>query len=550
MNFIKNIVLLNIFKLWVLLSNKLLTYKIETLVARKADVNKVIEVYIDAAERLNESLAKYALRKDVTLEQKKDILAFLISSINRNIDHLTESDLHGLSIHKDQQQKVLKTYLEMEHSLYSVIKGLGNVNEIVDPQNGHEVLAKHLADFQNGVYLLLSTQKINNEELESKEDKFGINLAVGFEELLQFSDEDIKASKLNKDVQLSVVYPLRDREPERLITSVKSLAKYSSVGFEVLVVDYGSKDKQAQSIRTICNKYGLKLIRTETQGRPWSRAWALNIGIRNAESDVVVTTDMDMVFMDDILGTAFAQLKPATVVHCRPWWLKENGNAADAWLGDKNQLGGFQMIYRQEISDLGGFNENIFYWGAEDLELDKRMFRQGINTVWLDEKIKMYHMWHPTDYGVYDLRPQSSWFDSNRELIAAFDGSHYKNPDFGKTVSRTQRPILMKMTTKDKAHSIPIDKDYPVKIDNIIGVGQRHKFLCFEFGPRIFPDTRTYAPAIIDMDKYLNQYGLELKVQKNGYFDYFYLSLPYLQKAGMVDYFIAEDFSEAYILFE
>lgn len=546
----KNLVVGKYFRTWLTLTNKILKHRVESLVARGVEASKIVDAYIYSSQRLNELLGKYAARKDVTLEQKKDILGFLISSINRNIDSLAEFDLHGLSIEKGQQQKVLKTYLDIEQNLYTVIKDIEGVNAVADPKQASEVLAKHLENFQNSVYLLLSTQKINNEQLESKEDKFKINLGDGFDELVNADEKTFQNSKLNKNVQVSVVYPMRDRDPERLIMSVKSLALYSSIGFEVIAVDYGSKEKQAGVLKTIASKYGIKLIRTETQGQPWSRSKALNIGIKNATSDVIVTTDMDMVFMDDILGTAYSQLVAGNVIHCRPWWLTETGNIADAWLGDKNQLGGFQMIYKDEITKLSGFNENISYWGAEDLELDKRMFRSGINTIWLDEKVKMYHMWHPTDYGVYDLRPLSSWFDSNRELMAAQNSGEYHNPDFGKVLERTDRPVLMEVTKKNREHVIEVDQNYPATLDNLVGIGRRHKALYLNFGPRIFADTRNYSPALVNMDKHLSIYGLELKVKKTTNFDFFYLSLPELEKGGMVDYFIEDDFSGAYILFK
>lgn len=546
---VKSLVMSRYFKTWVSLTNKILKYKVESLIARGVDTNRIIKLYVEYSQRMNELLGKYAVRNDVTLEQKKDIIGYLISSINRNIDHLANFDLHGLSIHKDQQQKVLKTYLEIEQSLYNVIKDIQGVNVAVDPAQTEDVLARHLENFQNSVYLLLSTQKITNEQNPKTEDKFGINLSSGFEQLVSASDDIFHTGKLNKNAEITVVYPMRDRDPERLIMSVKSLALFSSVGFEVIAVDYGSKEKQATALRTIASKYGIKLIRTETQGQPWSRSKALNIGIRQATTKVVVTTDMDMVFMDDILGTAYSQLLPGNVIHCRPWWLTETGNAQDAWLGDKNQLGGFQMIFRDEIAKLGGFNENINYWGAEDLELDKRMFRNGINTIWLDEKVKMYHMWHPSDYGIYDLRPLSSWFDSNRALMSAQNDSDYDNPDFGQVLERTDRPILMDVTKKNRDQVFEVDKDYAASLDKLIGIAKRHKNVYLNFGPRMFEETRNYSPALMNMDKYLAQYGLELKVKKTTNFDFFYLSLPELQKAGMIDYYLEEDFSGAYILF-
>ena len=86
---------------------------------------------------------------------------------------------------------------------------------------------------------------------------------------------------------VTVIYSIRDRDPERLRNSIKSLRKNTVEEISFVVVDYGSSAYYAGKIYCICKDEGAQYVRAESQGLPWSRSHALNIGVMNSNFKVV-----------------------------------------------------------------------------------------------------------------------------------------------------------------------------------------------------------------------------------------------------------------------
>jgi len=86
---------------------------------------------------------------------------------------------------------------------------------------------------------------------------------------------------------ISVVIPTRDR-PASLARSLRALARQDAKGLEIVVVDDGSRDREAVS-RATRSAAGVRLIRLAGVGP----ASARNAGARAAEEDVVLFTDDD-----------------------------------------------------------------------------------------------------------------------------------------------------------------------------------------------------------------------------------------------------------------
>jgi glycosyltransferase involved in cell wall biosynthesis len=101
---------------------------------------------------------------------------------------------------------------------------------------------------------------------------------------------------------ITVIYTIRDRDHRRIKESVESMRNSSSFNFNVIVVDYGSKAACSDKVKELCLALELNYIRVETEGLPWNKSHAINIGARNANTKFIVITDIDMLFEGDILS--------------------------------------------------------------------------------------------------------------------------------------------------------------------------------------------------------------------------------------------------------
>jgi hypothetical protein len=351
--------------------------------------------------------------------------------------------------------------------------------------------------------------------------------------------------------ETTVIYSFRNRDPERLASSVGSLRKVCRNPFKCLVVDYGSNSDFASALTATCEKLNIGRIRVQTQGWPWSRAHALNIGIRAASSLFVVTTDVDMVFEDDPISEALRRYEENTVIHCRPLWVPQNGNMTEAHLGDHAQLGGFQFVEKSLFDRFGGFDERIRFWGLEDIEWNRRLTRNGIRTLWIDDRVRMYHRWHPFSYGAFDPRPLTSWYDSNYFLMerAGCFTKAQAPPQYGVLVEGSDRPILEWMRM-NQAFCVAIQDNYPEQFEELLHATRKHPFIRLDLGKR-FPSLK--LPSLVDpsdaVHQLLEEHGVDVRARKNESVDYFYLSLPLLKSHGLVDYFLEEDLSSVFLLF-
>lgn len=472
-------------------------------------------------------------------EYKRDLLARRERSSSMIEAYLEpiKATLESKSVGKDfaNNVSIIKKLLEIEDAtlslLYEVDPKIIEDDEVLRILRDNSLSRLNLLTFDNAI------TEINTSSAFTLDESIVGNL----------DDISIKQLIGGKDSLVSVVYPFRDREIKRLELSIKSILKFSSIPTQIVVVDYGSIPEIRDQLVDFCSENKVGLVRVETEGLPWSRSRALNIGIRDVETKYVVTTDIDMLFAGDIIGICSGLSAENNKIHCRPLWLREDGQKSNAWMGDYNQLGGFMFSQKILFDKNGYFNDEIYYWGLEDIEFDKRMETLGIKKIWIDDKVSIYHMWHAPSYGDFDPRPASSWFDSNRELIYTLtNNSTQKNTEKDRS-NALSRPVLK--LNKDDAFEVKVES-YVNQLEGIIALKENKKFIYLNLGNRI---VNTNAHAVREklnyLDNFFNKNGTEISVIKSKNFDYFYLSLSALKEVGLVDYYVLEDYSGVYLLF-
>ena len=105
---------------------------------------------------------------------------------------------------------------------------------------------------------------------------------------------------------ITILYPYRNRDLERIKRSLDSLVVQTDQRFKVLFLDYGSSPKQASQVEQLIISYSFAdYIYTYATLQPWSRAKALNVGLQIIATDFVFTADIDMIFSPHLVSTLY-----------------------------------------------------------------------------------------------------------------------------------------------------------------------------------------------------------------------------------------------------
>ncbi|TGG79032.1 MAG: glycosyltransferase [Aphanocapsa feldmannii 277cV] len=205
---------------------------------------------------------------------------------------------------------------------------------------------------------------------------------------------------------LSVVIPTYNRLPilQRCLGALeRQQLDGEANGFEVVVVDDGSSDATVATLERDAPHYPhLKLHRQDHGGAAVGR----NRGVAEAQGDVIVFIDSDLVVLEDFLACHARALRRrwqrdghrrcftyGAVINTSDF---ENPTAASHKFTDLSWAyfaTGNVAIDRDLLEAAGLFDSSFSLYGWEDLELGERLRRMGVALVRCPEAVG-YH-WHP-----------------------------------------------------------------------------------------------------------------------------------------------------------
>lgn len=187
-------------------------------------------------------------------------------------------------------------------------------------------------------------------------------------------------------MKFSILVPAYNEE-QSISSCLNSLTSLNYCDKEIIVIDDASTDRTTQIVERFLDK-GVILVRREKNG---GRATALNSGLQTATGDVIVTTDADTVVPSDWLqrytscfehqdtvavGGAYQASNRDNVLAHATSVLDQILNGVFKKSLVPNKLSGVNSaIRREELSGLGGFNENS--WWSEDSELGWKLNKIG-----------------------------------------------------------------------------------------------------------------------------------------------------------------------------
>lgn len=211
-------------------------------------------------------------------------------------------------------------------------------------------------------------------------------------------------------IDVSIVMPTFNRR-DALEVVLPSLASqdFPSDRYEIILVDNGSSDGTDELVK----KLGIPNLRHIVQENT-GRSGARNRGIKEAEGEMVMFTDADIIAQKDLISkhVGFHEAhRPCAVVGCEiqvnsldEYESVKNGTAKRRTLHRDSRerlpwyffLTGNAMAPRKTLLDVGMFDENFTGYGHEDIELGYRIEKSGIPIFYNCEAVN-YH-WHFVEF--------------------------------------------------------------------------------------------------------------------------------------------------------
>lgn len=255
--------------------------------------------------------------------------------------------------------------------------------------------------------------------------------------------------------KLSLVFGYRDREVSRVDNCLRSLAHQSFCDFEALFIDYGSDDYHSVELKKAVSSYPFaKYIKTYTRGLPWNRSHALNTGIRMAESEYVMTQDVDLVYSKDYLRVFYEARGENKVVYSNCYLLPQNYTgdpASETRYTFPVQSGGngIGLFPLKQLNEVNGYDEFYCIWGVEDRDLKNRLNSSGIgDEVVALEKAPVYHQWHKQTNLTKNFLPAGWWEEMNCHFFEQKGNSKRNGEQWGRLINEGERPALKFLSYK------------------------------------------------------------------------------------------------------
>jgi len=234
---------------------------------------------------------------------------------------------------------------------------------------------------------------------------------------------------------LTIVASNRDRlDLKENITKffLKSLAWQSCQDFEVLIADGGSKNfNELEDFFKSQSATPIKIIQ-EKIGEKFERAKLNNVGIRNANTEYIMTTDVDMMFGPDFVKELLSRVGDNIFVESRTMYLKglatkkiykgridplkDIDSCKIGRIKKRTTAGGCQCASIDLWNRVNGFDEDFIGWGSEDYDLLTRMVASGAKEVWMGENNKSINLFHQ-NHDKVSIKEDLKCQNENKKLL-------------------------------------------------------------------------------------------------------------------------------------
>jgi len=257
---------------------------------------------------------------------------------------------------------------------------------------------------------------------------------------------------------ITIIYPFKNRELQRIKKSLDSLVNQYNKDFSVVFVDYGSDFEIAASVKELLKQYEfVKYIYSFHNNQPWSRAKAINIGLRFVETEYVFIADIDIIFNERFVDVLFGLKDKNDNVYFQVGYLDKYESAEvkcfDCYTVESTSIPegqGLSLFKLDSLLMIGGFDEFFHFWGAEDEDIHLRLQNAGFSSRFYDDEILLLHQWHEIfeklDNNKLTIEPiLSNVFSLNKQKLRFNQKNNIVKPNtenWGKLITEKEFELL------------------------------------------------------------------------------------------------------------
>lgn len=208
---------------------------------------------------------------------------------------------------------------------------------------------------------------------------------------------------------ISIIYAYRNRELERIKASLDSLMHQTNKSFEVIFVDYGSRQSLASQMEELLELYSFAIYKYfPAETMLWNKSKALNFGIKNANNSYIFIADVDIIFSPKTVDILIAKTNPQIIHLFRLNYLSKNESnklyqnykVDELVINHTGEVNGLVLASKEAIYKVHGYDEFFHFYGAEDVDLYARLENAGYDIIKNDVSL-FYHNCHEI-YNSYD----------------------------------------------------------------------------------------------------------------------------------------------------
>jgi glycosyltransferase involved in cell wall biosynthesis len=201
---------------------------------------------------------------------------------------------------------------------------------------------------------------------------------------------------------ITIIYPYRNREPERIKRSLDSLAQQKNQNFEVVFINYGSEKEVSVKIKKIVEGFSFSSYQyLFSEFQPWNKSKALNFVIRNLQSEYCLVADVDMIFHSDFTTILAKHCQPNNITYFQVGFLSNKESKKEQSFEDykinflsNHDATGISLFPVGKLKEIRGFDEFFHFWGAEDTDVHIRLKNLGCEVFFYDKRVLVLHQWH------------------------------------------------------------------------------------------------------------------------------------------------------------
>ena len=204
-------------------------------------------------------------------------------------------------------------------------------------------------------------------------------------------------------VKITIIFAYRNRDLNRIRISMDSLVKQTENNFQVIFIDYGSSAAYSEPAQKLIKSYPFARYHYVAHpGLLWNKSKALNYGILRAETDYVLTADVDLIFNPESITIIEKLVDSSSFTLFNYGYLSKSTTAGleniktfddlkPSHFGSVNGVGLYPL---KALKQIHGFDEFFHFYGSEDVDLFQRLENAGYKRI--QEKRNLFlHQWHP-----------------------------------------------------------------------------------------------------------------------------------------------------------